>query len=400
MRGTYITAIVIALLISLWLFSGQIGQDDTVVHTTLAEANRQLDARAQDASPTRVRARVIHAEPQNRRVVLRGRTENKRTVDVKAETSGRITDRPVERGSRVRVGDLLCRINTEDRFAALEEARAALTQANIEHQASLRLQVSRASCPKLPSLRLPLAWLLPKRRWSAVNSTSSSPTFAPRSPASSRTYTSISATTPPRVPPAQRWWTCTPCCSSVVSPSAMSAVWTSAQTVMGTLSDGRRVEGPITFIGQQSDPATRTYPVEVQVPNADFALRSGITTEIRVPVDEVMAHKISPALFALADDGSIGVRTIDEEQPRRVSSGRHRPRRYRWRLGQRPAGGDHVDHRGTGARRARTAGRADLRARRRDAGQSAVRKGRAQQLRDPGSRPDSEAPLVSLAAKP
>ena len=67
------------------------------------------------------------------------------------------------------------------------------------------------------------------------------------------------------------------------------------------LSDGRRVEGPITFIGQQSDPATRTYPVEIQIANPDYALRSGLTTEIRIPVREVMAQKISPALFALND---------------------------------------------------------------------------------------------------
>jgi membrane fusion protein, multidrug efflux system len=84
-----------------------------------------------------------------------------------------------------------------------------------------------------------------------------------------------------------------------------------AQNAVGILSDGRRVEGAISFIGQQSDPGTRTYAVEVEVPNQDYALRSGITTELRVPVSEVMAHKISPAVFALADDGSVGVRIVN-----------------------------------------------------------------------------------------
>jgi membrane fusion protein, multidrug efflux system len=399
MRGTYITAIVIALLISLWLFSGQIGQDDTVVHTTLAEANRQLDARAQDASPTRVRARVIHAEPQNRRVVLRGRTENKRTVDVKAETSGRITDRPVERGSRVRVGDLLCRINTEDRFAALEEARAALTQANIEHQASLRLReqgfMSETAIAQAAA-RLAAAEAQVERRELDIELTY---VRAPFAGVVEDVLLDIGDYAAPGTT-----------CATLVDMHPMLLVGRVSErdvgrldlgtVVMGTLSDGRRVEGPITFIGQQSDPATRTYPVEVQVPNADFALRSGITTEIRVPVDEVMAHKISPALFALADDGSIGVRTIDEEN--RVEF--HQVDIVLEDIdGVWVSGLPEVTTLITVGQELVVPGQrveptyepaAEMPAR-----VPSEKEGRSSSG-DPGSRPDSEAPLVSLAAKP
>jgi multidrug efflux system membrane fusion protein len=85
------------------------------------------------------------------------------------------------------------------------------------------------------------------------------------------------------------------------------------QKVTGVLSDGTEVHGPVSFIGAQSDPATRTYAVEIEVPNPDYSLRSGLTTEIRIPVAEVMAQKISPALFALDDSGRIGVRTVNDD---------------------------------------------------------------------------------------
>src|SRR5690606_2986171 len=110
MRGTYITASVIALILALWLLSGQIGRDQDTRHPTLAEAQRERGAEAQDSAPAQVRARVVQAVPQVREVVLRGRTENKRTVEVKAETAGRVVERPVDRGSEVAAGDLLCRI--------------------------------------------------------------------------------------------------------------------------------------------------------------------------------------------------------------------------------------------------------------------------------------------------
>ena len=99
-----------------------------------------LPAKLQDLAPTRVRARVLHASPQLEEVVLRGRTENKRTVAVKAEVAGRIVERPVERGTPVAVGDLLCRIAMDDRMAGLNEAREKLNQAEIEYAGSLRLK--------------------------------------------------------------------------------------------------------------------------------------------------------------------------------------------------------------------------------------------------------------------
>ena len=38
---------------------------------------------------------------------------------------------------------------------------------------------------------------------------------------------------------------------------------------------GREIEGVVTFVGKQSDPVTRTYPVEMTVENADYSIRSG-----------------------------------------------------------------------------------------------------------------------------
>jgi multidrug efflux system membrane fusion protein len=277
MRATYITAIVIALLILGWLFSGQLDKGDPIRHGTLSEQNAALVAGKQDQEVTRVRARIINASPQLQYVVLRGKTDNKRTVQVKAETSGRILERPVERGSRVEEGQVLCRISMEDRYASLTESREAVNQAMIEYEGSLKLKergfqsdtaIAQAKA-KLASAQAGL-----ERSELEIQRTS---VRAPFDGVVEDVHQEV---------------------GDYVAP--------------GALSDGRIVEGPITFIGQQSDPATRTYPVEIQIANPDYALRSGLTTEIRIPVREVMAQKISPALFALNDRGEIGVRTVNE----------------------------------------------------------------------------------------
>lgn len=313
MRGTYITAGVIALLIAAWLLTGVLGGSEPERHPSLAEANRERAAQAQDSAPPRVRARVIQAVPQTMEVVLRGRTENKRTVDVKAETSGRVAERPVERGTQVAVGDLLCRIHMEDRQAGLEEAQAALEEARIEQEASLRLKergFQSETAIAQAKARLVAAEAQVARRQLDIDRTR---VRAPFAGIVEDVHLEVGDYATPG----------SPCVTVVdmnpmllkgrVSERQVSRI-EPGQTVTGVLSDGRTVEGPVTFVGQKADEDTRTYAVQIEIPNADYTVRSGITTEIHIPVDRVLAHKISPALFTLDDDGRIGVRIVNDDR--------------------------------------------------------------------------------------
>ncbi|MFV2089715.1 MAG: efflux RND transporter periplasmic adaptor subunit [Pseudomonadales bacterium] len=312
MRATYITAILIAVAILGWLFSGQLNDGGPTRHPTLAEQNRLNDARQQDLTPTRVRARIINASRQVQQVVLRGRTENKRTVTVKAETTGRIIDRPVERGTAVTKGDLLCQISMEDRYAGLTESRDSLSQARIEYQGSLKLEekgYQSATVIAQAKSRLAAAQAELTRAELEIQRTYVRAPFA-------GVVEELQSEIGDYVIPGTD-------CVTVVDLNPMLLVGRVAekdvqllkldQQVTGIMSDGASVSGPISFIGQQSDSATRTYAVEIQVPNPDYRLRSGLTTEIRIPVAEVMAQKISPALFALDDSGTIGVRIVNED---------------------------------------------------------------------------------------
>jgi membrane fusion protein, multidrug efflux system len=311
MRGTYITATIIAILIALWLFSGQVGREPPPEHPTLAEANQIRAAGSQDATAVRVRARVVNASPQTQELVLRGKTENKRSLVMKSETAGRIVARPVERGARVNAGDLLCRLADDDRGASLQEAQASLNQARIDYEGSLKLKeralLSDSSVAQARA-RVAAAEAEVIRRQLDVERAY---VRAPFTAIVEDVYVEIGDYVTPGTS-----------CVSLVDMDPMLLVGRVSerdiqdievgQAATGMLSDGRVVTGQLTFIGQQSDPATRTYAIEVEVPNADLALRSGITTRIRVPTTTVMAQKISPAVFSLDDEGNIGVRTVNE----------------------------------------------------------------------------------------
>ena len=310
MRRTYVLASAITLVILAWLLSGQFGHLSPKEPPTIAELNRDSRASGEDRPLTRVRARVIHAEQQTAVVPLRGRTENKRTVTVRAETGGPIVERPVERGQRVSKGQLLCRVSTEDRQAKLEEGREALNQARIEYDGSLKLAKQGLISETLTATtKARLATAEAQVEHAAIE-LARTEIRAPFAGLIEMTNVEIGDFVQPGNP-----------CATVIDLDPMLLVGRVSErdvhklkigaTAGGVLIDGTTVHGTLTFIGQQSDASTRTYAVEIQVPNADYSLRSGITTQISIPIETVMAHRISPALLALDDEGRVGVRTLD-----------------------------------------------------------------------------------------
>lgn len=141
MSKNLITASLIACLIAAWLLSGLFtGEPTQQEHPTLAASAENGAVSAEVLGPIRVRAEVRKAQRRTRYMVLRGRSEGKQDVEIKAEIAGKIVARPVERGQRVAAGDLLCEVAVDDREAAVAEAAAALQEARIEHEGSLRLK--------------------------------------------------------------------------------------------------------------------------------------------------------------------------------------------------------------------------------------------------------------------
>ena len=84
---------------------------------------------------------------------------------------------------------------------------------------------------------------------------------------------------------------------------------TEAQVV---LVNGRERSGQIRFISPRANEATRTFRVEIAVPNSD-GIRTGSSVTARIPRQQVAAHYISAGLLTLNNDGDIGIKTLNLE---------------------------------------------------------------------------------------
>ena len=211
---------------------------------------------------------------------------------------------------RVSQGDLLCEITVDDREVAVAEARAMYEQARIEHAGSLKLgkqsllsEVATASTEaRQEAARAELHRQLLNLERTRIT--------APFDGVIEHVHLNAGDYATPGAS-----------CATLIdlNPMLVLAHVTEKEVeslqlgsiVSGDTRNGRAISGQLSFIGKQSDPVTRTYPVEITVDNSDYSLRSGLTVNIEVGLDEVHAHLISSSLLTLSDSGAMGIRTLD-----------------------------------------------------------------------------------------
>ena len=72
------------------------------------------------------------------------------------------------------------------------------------------------------------------------------------------------------------------------------------------------MKGTLRYISRDASSATRTFRIEVAIPNEDKALPAGMTAEITLlaqPTDSVMLPR---SVVTLSSNGDLGIRAVDK----------------------------------------------------------------------------------------
>lgn len=273
-------------------------------------------ANSHEAAPSEHRlfevvTRTIDARPRPAILSLRGRTEAFREVVVRAETGGRVAQAPLQEGSPVSAGDILCRLDIDARAAAVEQAEADLRSRQLDYDAAAELanrghrsanQVAAAEAARdAARARLQAA------REELANVNLRAPFDGIFDGRNAEVGDFLRAGDP---------------CGTVVE---LDPILISAEVAERDVADlepgmpgrvrlvtGQAVEGAIRFVERRADPATRTFRVELEAPNPDFEIRAGVTAEIRLDLPEEPAHRIPASILALDSDGELGVRIVED----------------------------------------------------------------------------------------
>lgn len=272
-------------------------------------------AEVEKRPPVSVLVQKSVAQPVASGLVLRGRTEAARKIDVRAETSGLVISEPLPKGSFVKAGQVLCRLDPGTREAALLEARARLAEAEINERAARSLAEKgfgseTAAIARRAALEAAEAGV--KRAEKELERLSIKAPFDGLLESDTAELGSL-------LQPGAL-------CANVIRLDPIRLVGFIPETEIGRirtgagagarLADGREVAGVVTFLARSADPATRTFRVEVEVANPDLTIRDGATAEIFIAYAGARGHLLPQSALTLDDEGRLGVRIVIDGRAR------------------------------------------------------------------------------------
>lgn len=303
----WIAALIIIVLVAGWMFSGQSGKDNVTSETVAARNTAE-----EQTTLLTVQTQVQQAKSIMRYINVYGRSAPARVIDIKAETNGRVTAIGADRGKLLKKGTVIARLDLRDRRARLAQAKASVVEFETSYNAQLKLQ--RDGYVSETEIAQSVA-MLEGAKTELVRAELDLEYITIRAP-----FDGSLATRLVEVGDFVRAGdpignfvdnTKLIVSASLAEQDAQHVSVGDGATAM--LVTGQEVAGSIRFISPVADVATRTFAVELEVPNPGGNLPAGVTAEIQIDGGAVMAHKISPSLLNLETDGTIGVKTLDSQ---------------------------------------------------------------------------------------
>jgi membrane fusion protein, multidrug efflux system len=323
------------------------------LNETAAEVDNSVAAAAE---AKKIGVVVLRSEAQtiDSAVILRGQTQAARQVEVRAETSARVVSEPLRKGAFVQQGALLCQLDPGAREANLAEARARLSEAKsripesearlIEANARLQeaminntaakklAQGGYASETRLISTEASVAAAEAgiKSAESGLEATSSGIEAAAAAVAAAKREIDRLTISAPfagllESDAAELGSLMQPgaLCATVIQLNPIKLVGYVPETEVNRvevgalagaeLANGLRVRGQVIFLSRSADPTTRTFEVEISVPNPDLKIRDGQTAAILISAEGEQAHRLPQSALTLSNDGQLGVRLVDSD---------------------------------------------------------------------------------------
>lgn len=367
----FLTAIVVAVFLyfliiereAFFEFAGLSASEETATDD-MAEAPED-EAEQPAPSIVSVVARKSVAQTIDSAVILRGETRAARQVELRSETSGQIVSDPLRKGAFVEAGQLMCEIDLGTRDTSLAEAQARLaeararipeTEARIPEaearitEAKSRLneaQINLNAAEKLAEggfasetrvanalagVRSAEAGVISaeaglKSAQSGLENIKASIQSAEAGVASAnREIDKLTI----RAPFKGILESDTAEIGSLMQPGSLCGTIIQLDPIIvagfvpeaevnrikegvragARMVDGTTVQGKVSFLSRAADQTTRTFLVEIEVPNADLKLRDGQTADILIEADGAMAHLLPQSALTLNDEGTLGVRIV------------------------------------------------------------------------------------------
>jgi membrane fusion protein, multidrug efflux system len=306
MKASRLTAVGVVAAAGLWIASGhflphETGESRAAVRAGEGEAKKLFRVAV-------LRTAVL---PHSRKLTVAGRTEADKRVAVTARTGGVLTELRAKRGLWVSKGDVLAILSDEAREAQVAQAEAVVMQKRTELEAK-RALILNGTLPRLQLVDLEAQ--LKGAEAALAGAQAERDRGVVRAPWSGVVHDVAVEVGHAAFSMAGRE------IATLVALDPMLAVVEVAERKLagikvGDTADvrlvtGETTSGKIRFVAKTASVTTRTYRVEVELPNPDGKIPDGITAEVHMPLAPVVATRVPRSALTFSSAGNLGVRAV------------------------------------------------------------------------------------------
>src|SRR4051812_42504884 len=277
MKAARIAAVGLVVGAATWIASGHLFPHET------GESRAAVQPEAKQQKLFRVSVIDSRVEPRTRSLVLSGRTEADKKMMLMARADGTIAELKVRRGSVVKEGDVIAVLSDEAREARVLQAKAMLLQRKTELAAKMKL-VEQGTMPKLEAVNLETQFKAAEAGLAAAEAEKDRSVV--RAP-----WSGIVNDVPVEVGQAVLQMMGKEIAQIVSIDPILAVVEVAERNLAGVhlggvaevrLVTGKKANGKVRFISKSASASTRTYRVDVEIPNADGSIPDGITAEVAI----------------------------------------------------------------------------------------------------------------------
>jgi membrane fusion protein, multidrug efflux system len=307
MKASRITALGLVAAATLWILSGHLlpretGESSAAIRSNESEAKKLFRVGVTDTS-------VV---PHSRKLVLSGHTEADRRVTLTARTGGLLTELRVRRGTIVKANDVIAVLSDEARISQVAQAKSLVTQRQAELDAKRPL-IAIGANPKLDLVNLQAQ--LDAAKGTLASAEAELDRGVIRAP-----WAGVISDITVEVGKAAFSFAGADICTLVALDPMLAVVEVSERRLAGIkvgdmtevrLITGETANGKVRFVSKTASQTTRTYRIEIELPNADGAIPDGISAEVAIPLAAVAATSVPRSALTFSSAGDLGVRTVD-----------------------------------------------------------------------------------------
>ena len=309
MKGSRVTAVGLVAAAGLWITSGHFLPREG------AESRAAMRAGESEVKKLfRVAVTPTRPVPHSRKLAVAGRTEADKRVTVFARTGGVVTELRVKRGMWVKKGEVIAILSDEAREAQVMQAQALLTQKRTELEAKRQLILSGT----LPRLQLvDLEAQVKTAEAALAGAEAERDRGVVRAP-----WSGVVHDVAVEVGQAAFSFAGREIATLVALDPMLAVVEVADRKLAGILAGdradvrlvtGETASGNIRFVAKTASQTTRTYRVEIELPNSDGKIPDGITAEVSIPLAAVPASRVPRSALTFSSAGELGVRIVDRD---------------------------------------------------------------------------------------